>query len=90
VLPQLRGRVLPACLAVTLSLLWGAIWPSQAKGRGAPAVSKKLAETLWLVVAICFGVKVAAGFVSAAVPAVFPVFVMGLAALLILRWRSRL
>lgn len=53
-------------------------------------MSKKLVETLSLLVAICFGVKVAAGFVSAALPAFFPVFVMGLAALLVLRWRSRL
>ncbi|MDT3438278.1 hypothetical protein [Pseudofrankia sp. BMG5.37] len=53
-------------------------------------MSKKLSETLILLFVVCVGVKVAAGLVSAALPALIPVFIMVLVAIVIMRWRSHL
>ncbi len=53
-------------------------------------MSKKLAETLGLLVAVCVGVKVAAGLVSAATPALLAVLVMAVVVIVVMRWRSHL
>lgn len=53
-------------------------------------MSKHLTETLILIFLVCVGVKVAAEFISAALPALIPVFIMAVVVIIILRWRSHL
>jgi Na+/glutamate symporter len=53
-------------------------------------MSKKAVEALGGVLLMCLAVKVAAGMVSAALPALIPLFVMALVAAIVLRWRSHL
>ncbi len=91
-LQVLRRRILPPCFAVAVPELRGTgqPGPTEASGGGVRRVTKKLAETLGLLVAVCVGVKVAAGFVSAALPALIPIFVMALVAVVVMRWRNHL
>lgn len=53
-------------------------------------MSHKVVETLAVVLAACLVLKFAAGVVSAILPALIPVFVMALVAVVVMRWRGRL